>query len=150
FMPFVPQGKKSKKKAAQAANVEARERIIDRALGVARVPMHEAGLCLPMCVFLERLLAKVLPGPPFSIRLGALRVGSRDANVEGIWFDPRDPDGIDAGFHSWLEDANGALPDPSICLTLHSHGYAVDPQHYLLATKRQFVHGVLSFTYDEL
>ncbi len=151
-MALAPYGKKSKRKREQAAKREAREAIIDRAIGAAQLAVSGSGLCLPMCVLLQRILEMVLPPPRFSLRLGSLHVRPIDESIDPISFDPRTPEGIDidAGFHSWLEDSNGRLLEPSAFLTLHSHGYAVDPDDYCLSDGPTFVHDGLRFRYEEL
>ncbi len=149
-MPFVRQGKKADKKRDREAKVEAREAMIDRALGAARVAINSPRLCLPMCVLVERILTQVLPAPHFSLRLGSLQVEPEDKNIDPIYFDPRSPDGIDGGFHAWLEDTNGQLLDPSILITLHADGYKVDPSSYLLVGGRTSVLPGLRFVYEEL
>lgn len=108
------------------------------------------GLCLPMCVLAERVLAQLLPAPRFSLQLGSLQIEPEDENVEATHFDPRGPKGIDGGFHAWLEDTNGQLIDPSIFLTLHVDGYNVDPQDYILVGGRNFVFSGLRFIYEEV
>ncbi|XXX74132.1 hypothetical protein WMF30_41455 [Sorangium sp. So ce134] len=149
-MPFVRYGKKAAKVSEQEARVEAREAIIDRAVGAARIAVDGRGLCLPMCILLERILAQVLPAPRFSLRLGSLQVYPEDENVDPIQFDPRTPDGIDGGFHAWLEDDSGQLLDPSISVTLHAEGYRIDPLDYCLAASRDYVWSGLRFVYEQL
>jgi hypothetical protein len=145
-MPFVPTGKKKQKLRQR----EAEERIFDRAIGAARGAVVGAGLCLPMCVLLVRILDAVRPGHGFSVRLGALHVVPQKESEEPILFDPRSPEGIDGGVHAWLEDWNARLLDPAIFVTLHSHGFAVDPRAYLIATRRRFADSGLLFVYEEL
>lgn len=149
-MPFVRYGKKVDKKRHREVKQEAREAIIDRALGAARVAINGPRLCLPMCVLVERILAQVLPAPHFSLRLGSLQVYPEDRRIDPIHFDPRTPDGIDGGFHAWLEDTNGLLLDPSILVTLHADGYKVDPQSYFLVGGRNFILSGLRLIYEEL
>lgn len=159
-MAFVPYGKKAKKKREPPFLREADEVLIDHIVtgaqfAVGRAPRH----CLPMCMLVERLLARALPAFRYSIRLGALNVLSRDERVEGISFDPRGDDGqapspgvlpSGAAFHAWLEDGRGELLDPSILLTLHADGYDVDPAGYFLGGGRQFERHALVFIYEEL
>jgi hypothetical protein len=146
-MSFVPSGKKA---ASRRRRDERRVNILDRAVASARHAVRSPRLCLPMCVLLERILVKVLPVPHFSLRLGSLQVHPEDKSVSPIAFDPRGPDGIDGGFHAWLEDTNGALLDPSIFPTLDAEGYDVDADNYFIGGGRTFVRAGLVFVYEEL
>jgi len=149
-MPFMRHGKKADKMRNREARQKAQETVIDQAVGAARVAINNPGLCLPMCVLCERILAQVLPSPGFSIRLGSLHVSPEDRDVRPIAFDPRTPDGIEGGFHAWLEDRNGQLLDPSIFVTLHAEGFDTDAASYLLVQGRCFALTGLRFVYEEL
>jgi hypothetical protein len=152
-MAFVPTGKKAlrKREAAKAHGAE-REAVIEEAVVLSRVLMSDPGLCLPMCVFMERLLQKVLRGSTFTLRLGSLRTYPGDASIapEPLFFDPRGPDGIDGGFHAWLEDADGALLDPSVFATLADRGFNVNPRHFCRTYARKFWTSNVAFEYEEL
>lgn len=159
-MPFVPYGKKARKRREPPTMREADELVVDHMvtgaqLAVGRAPRH----CLPICALVERLLARALPMFRFELRLGALQVLPRDQSVSPIAFDPRDDEGRapsagplppDAAFHAWLEDARGELLDPSILLTLHADGYDVDPEGYFLGGGREFERYGLVFIYEPL
>ena len=121
-MPFVPYGKRSAPKRARDMKQEGRARTLDLAIGVARVAINGPSLCLPMCVLIERILARMLPPPSFSLRLGSLQLHAVAPGVEGICFDPRTAEGIDGRFHAWLENPRGELLDPSIFVTLAARG----------------------------
>jgi hypothetical protein len=151
-MPYIPAGKKSKRKAANARKLETVDSIIDNAVSRVRWIVQGRGLCLPMCVLLQRVLAVVVPGRAFHLRLGALNVGplAKATDVEPIAYDPRGQDGIDGGFHAWLEDDHDRLLDPSILVTLHADGYDVDPESYLLDGRRRMPYGNLAMIYEEL
>jgi hypothetical protein len=149
-MPFVPYGKKAKAKRAREGGQAARELAIDRALGqVRRAVGGQQGLCLPMCVLAERILAQGVPPPRFALRLGSLHVYPEDEDFDPIAFDPRTPEGIDAGFHAWLFDGQRIL-DPSIHLTLALKGYPVDPAGYVLSGGNRFALEGLRYLYEEL
>jgi len=136
------------------------EEVLDHLIQGTRIAtLGTGGLCLPTCVLLERVLAATHPAYRFAVRLGALHVRSRDSAIDSILFDPRTPDGAEpapgplppnAGFHVWLEDSEGELLDPSILLTLHGHGYHVDPDEYLLGGGRSFESEGVGFVYEEL
>ncbi len=151
-MPYVPTGKKSKRKAEKARMAEAHDTIIDDAVSRVRWIVRGRGLCLPMCVLLQRALAVFVPERPFRLRLGALNVAplSTDSGIEPISYDPRGVDGIDGGFHAWLEDDHGRLLDPSILVTLHADGYDVNPESYLLDGRRRMPYDQIGLFYDEL
>jgi hypothetical protein len=148
-MPFIPSGKRARKRAQRA---EDQDRLVDDAIARTWSVLYGPGLCLPMCVLLQRVLADRVPQRPFALRLGALNVGPIEdgPSADPIAFDPRHPDGIDAGFHAWLEDAKGNVLDPSILVTLKAEGYDVDPQTYFLDGGREFVRFDLAFVYEEL
>jgi hypothetical protein len=84
------------------------------------------------------------------LRLGSLHVVPIDVSVEPIVFDPRGPDGIDGGFHAWLEKLDGELLDPSICPTLAAEGYDVDGGTYFTERSKKFVMSGLGMIYEEL
>lgn len=149
-MPFVPHGKKSKAKRDRSVKVEAREQVIDWAVSVAHHVMPLRGLCLPQCVLVERLLGERLPPPQFTMKLGALRVFPEGSAGDPIFYDPRGPGGIEDGFHAWLEQPDGRLLDPSICLTLHADGYDVNPAEYTIAGGRSFSSRGHVYLYEEL
>jgi hypothetical protein len=178
-MPFVPSGKKAKMKRAQdakggitpdydptrdlevldgepeepdvdALRKERRRDIIDGAVAGARLALAEPGLGLPMCVLVERILATTLPPPRFTLRLGSLRVYPEDEGFDPFCLDPTGPDGIDGGVHTWLEDPNGVLLDPSIMVTLAANGYEAHADEYVSMTGREFALSGLNFIYEEL
>lgn len=151
-MPYVPTGKKTKRKAEKMRVTEVDDSAIDEAVSRVRWLVRGRGLCLPMCVLLRRVLAAFVPRRPFHLRLGALNVGpiAKNSGIEAISYDPRGEDGIEGGFHAWLEDDRGRLLDPSILVTLHADGYDVDPDSYLLDGRRRMVHGQLGMIYEEL
>lgn len=146
-MPFIPSGKKA---SGRRRRDERRAVIINRAVGGVRLAISGPRLCLPTCVLLERTLALVLPLPRFSLCLGSLHVIAEDKRSSPIAFDPRGPDGIDGGFHAWLEDANGALLDPSIHPTLNAAGYNVDATSCFVEGGRSFIWAGLEFVYEAL
>lgn len=150
MMPFIRSGKKSKKTREKARRQERDDRVIDEAVARTRVAVNGPGLCLPMCVLLQRVLAHLAPERPFTLRLGALNVYPTEGSGEPISFDPRHPEGIDAGFHAWLEDQHGMLLDPSVLITLAADGYGVDRDSYFLDGGRRFVRFDLAFVYEEL
>ncbi|MCK6536833.1 MAG: hypothetical protein L6Q84_28025, partial [Polyangiaceae bacterium] len=125
-----------------------RDDVVDAAVGALRYAMPGPGLCLPSCVLLQRLLRHFLPSEEFLLHLGSLHVRSQDSTASAITFDPRTPEGIDGGFHAWLEDKAGKVLDPSIPVTLHDEGYDVNPDTYFLDCGRNFVRHGLLFTYD--
>lgn len=127
-----------------------RDDVVDAAVGALRYAMPGPGLCLPSCVLLQRLLRHFLPSEEFLLHLGSLHVRSQDSTASAITFDPRTPEGIDGGFHAWLEDKAGKVLDPSITVTLHDEGYDVNPDTYFLDCGRNFVRHGLLFTYEEL
>lgn len=129
-----------------------RDAAVDRAVESIRYAVQGSGLCLPSCVLLQRVLAVALPGEPFVLRLGALHVQphTEDHEVGPIAFDPRGPDGVDGGFHAWLETSDGRVLDPSIAVTLCHEGYTVDPGTYCLDGGRKFTRDGLLFLYEEL
>lgn len=150
-MPFVPSGKNAERQRRRDAYHSARAAALDRGIRAARTATNSPGLCLPMCVLLGRILDEGFPAHRFSLRLGALYVVAKDEERFGrISFDPRGPGGIDDGFHAWLEDADGFLVDPSILVTLRSHGFDVNPGDYLVAKQRNFPDSELFFVYEEL
>jgi hypothetical protein len=150
-MPFVPTGRKAGRQRRRDAYHAARAAALDRGIRAARMATNSPGLCLPMCVLLGRILDEGFPAHGFSLRLGALHVVAKDEERFGrISFDPRGPGGIDDGFHAWLEDADGFLVDPSILVTLRSHGFEVNPDDYLVAKQRRFPDSELFFVYEEL
>jgi hypothetical protein len=152
-MPFVPHGKKAQRKrlqAAKLARLEGREQIIDQAIGALRLPYPDSRLCLQTCVLLERLLGQVLPPPRYSLRLGSLHVVPVAGPIGPIVFDPRGPDGIDGGFHAWLQDENGQILDPSILVTLDREGYSVNPMSYFLVNSPQTELSGLRFIYEAI
>ena len=102
-------------------------------------------------MLLERVLEKVLPRSTFSLQLGSLHVVPEDTTSVPVLYDPRGADGIDGGFHAWLQDRNGQLLDPSILATLAADGYDVDPDAYILSAQgRVFAKFGLGFAYEEL
>lgn len=127
-----------------------RDAIVDAAVGALRHAMPGPGLCLPSCLLLQRLLGHFLPSETFRLRLGSLHVHPQDTTASAITFDPRTPEGIDGGFHAWLEDKSGKVLDPSIAVTLHDEGYDVNPDTYFLDGGRNFVRHGLAFIYEEL
>jgi hypothetical protein len=151
-MPFVPKGKRAKRKAEKARQAEVHDQVLDKVVVRVHGIVRGRGLCLPMCVLLQRVLAISVPQRPFHVRLGALYVGplTEDTGIGPISYDPRGPDGIDGGFHAWLEDDGGQLLDPSILVTLHADGYDVNPESYLLDGRRRMPFGALGFVYEEL
>jgi len=159
-MPFVPSGKKTKKKREQSVRRATGEALIDHVVMRAQLAAQLApGLCLPVCVLVQRVLAKTLPARGFALRLGSLHVLSRDPETGSISFDPRNPDGTtpapgrlpsDTPFHAWLEDSRGELLDPSILVTLHAEGYDVDSETYVHGGGRDFDLQGLRFVYEEL
>lgn len=151
-MPFVPTGKKSKLKAQKARQGVPYEAVVDDAVQDVRRVMPGRGLCLPMCVLLQRVLAERLPHQPFRLRLGALTILPRSptAGIGPIVLDPRGPEGIDAGFHAWLEDRHNGVLDPSILVTLAAEGYSVNPGSYLLGGPRKVAYGPLNLNYEEV
>lgn len=149
-MSSKPARTKVERRRARRQKELARDAIVDVALGGVRLAMPGAGLCLPTCVLLQRILAQSLPGSAFSLRLGSLQVHPQDGTASVITFDPRTPEGIDGGFHAWLEDKAGKVLDPSIAVTLHDEGYEVDPNTYFLDAGRKFVRHGLLFIYEEL
>jgi len=151
-MPFVPHGKKTKRRVEKTRQEEAHDQLVDEAVSRVHHLMQGRGLCLPMCVLLQRVLAIFIPQRLFHVRLGALNVFplSNEAGLDSISYDPRGPDGIDGGFHTWLEDNNGLLLDPSILMTLHADGYDVNPRNYLLDGRRRMPYGPLGLIYEEL
>lgn len=150
-MPFVRSGKKAAQKRDRDSKLEAVDPLIDRAVSATRVAIGDAKRCLPMCFLAQRILAQVLPARPFALRLGSLHVYPLDEKQKlgSICFDPRSQ-GIDGGFHCWLEDGDQQLLDPSIYATLVADGYPVDGAAYLLDGGRDFRVNGLRFIYEEL
>lgn len=157
-MPFAPSSKKPNKLRAWKAR-EGRERLLDRAVSAVRLVIPNPSLCLQTCFLLERILDVVMPAHGFTLRLGSLRVFPMDpADRNGpLFMDPRDPDGVGDGplppghpFHAWLETASGEFLDPSILLTLHAEGYAVDAGSYTLGLGRTTILSGLRLIYEEL
>lgn len=144
-----PSGKTERRRALKKKERE-RERILYAAVGAVRYAIGGAGLCLPTCFVLRRFLERVMPSMTYTMKLGALNVRPLEGSADAIAFDPRGPDGIDGGFHAWLEDTGGAVLDPSIAVTLHAEGYDVDPGCYLLDGGRRFTRFGLEFWYEEL
>ena len=126
------------------------DRLIDLAVGAVRLAIQGPRLCLQSCVLLQRILTRTVPQRPFHLRLGSLHVlpSIQGAGVDPIAFDPRGPEGIDAGFHAWLEDDAELLLDPSVLITLKHDGYDVDGTSYFLDGSRVFDDYGLTFHYE--
>jgi hypothetical protein len=149
-MPYVPQGKKAKRHAAALQRERERDQLIDIAVSGVRFVTQGPRLCLQMSVLLETLLADVLPADLFKVRLGSLHVHPTREGQEGITFDPRGTEGVDGGFHAWVEDRRGELVDPSIAASLAAEGYDVDPAELVQCAGRSFVAFDLGFAYEPL
>jgi hypothetical protein len=149
-MPYVPQGKKAKRRAAALQRERERDQLIDLAVSGVRFATQGPRLCLQMSVLLENLLGEVLPKDLFKVRLGSLHVFPTREDQDPITFDPRSPDGVDGGFHAWVEDRRGELVDPSIAPTLAAEGYAVDPADLIQCAGRSFTAFDLRFHYEPL
>lgn len=150
-MPFVPTGKKGEKKRLAAIKEEARDRVIDRAVGLAQFVTRRSNLCLQTSVLVERLLGELgLPGAAFSTKLGSLKVYAEETDGGCIFFDPRDDSLAPAAFHVWLEDTNGHVLDPTINLTLLNEGYDVDATTYFIAPRRTTYVKRMKFEYEVL
>jgi hypothetical protein len=159
-VPFVPHGKKSKRKQDALRQREADERVIDSVVAKAQEAIrHAPGLCLPACVLIDRVLAELLPHFRFALHLGALSILSEGGAFPPRLFDPRRSDGSppDAGvlprgegFHAWLESREGDLLDPTIFLTLAAEGYDVDPAEYPMSKGRRLERNGLEFVYEPL
>ena len=159
-MPFVPHGKKAGQRRAGEVRREADERVIARVVDRAQFAVrHAPGRALPLCVLVERTLARELPFAGYALVLGALRVVPRGAASDPISFDPRRSDGSAPGpgvlpaneaFHAWLETPRGRLLDPSLFPTLHAGGYHVEREGYVLAEGRDVVRFDLQLHYEEL
>ena len=124
-----------------------RESILDAMVSGARIAYPAPQLCLQTRVLLEILLARFLPSPRFSLKLGALHVLT-DEPIGSRYFDPRGPEGVDGGFHAWLEDEQGTLLDPSILLTLAEEGYPIRSRGYLTVEGRLMLLDGLHFIYE--
>ncbi len=149
-MPFIPSGKRAKQ-AKQKVQREARDEIIDRALGAVRLVVYGPRVCLQSCFLAKRILDRVLPGHGFTLRLGSLHVLPLDQTIAPIAFDPRGPEGVDGGFHAWLEHTSGELIDPSICPTLTHDGYDVGGDDgYIASRAKDVVFCNLRLIYEEL
>lgn len=146
-MRYVPVSKKFATKRHRASKQLA---VIERAVAAVRFAMPDAGICLPMCVLLKRLLARELPARHFFLRLGSLHVIPQDGTLGPVLFDPRGPDGIDGGFHAWLEDESGRLLDPSIHPTLGALGHRIDKCDCFIDGGRSFVVDGVAFLYEVL
>ena len=145
-MQYVPKGKKAKQRLAERK----RDQRIDAMVSGVRFAIRGPRLCLQMSVLLESLLADVLPGALFKVRLGSLHVYPTGASSEGTTFDPRGPSGVDGGSHAWVEDRRGELVDPSIAITLATEGYDINPTALLQSATREFAAFGLGFLYEPL
>lgn len=124
--------------------------LVQEAVARTRLAIHDSHVCIAMCVLLQRVLVRLDPSSTFTLRLGSLHVIPHPPRSGRILFDPRGPDGIDGGFHAWLEDTDGRVLDPSILQTLFEEGYAVDPLGYVIAAARVFDGFAMRFVYEEL
>jgi hypothetical protein len=149
-MPFVPSGKKAKQareKKAREARLGDDEVVIKRAVNAAWYAGSRSGICVQMCVLLERILDAMLPTAAFGLRLGALHVVPAHQTDAPLTFDPRGPAGaIDA--HAWLEDTHGRLLDPSIIITLAAEGYLRDDDTFILTNDRVVKRDGLTLLYE--
>lgn len=120
------------------------------AVGAVRGVVRGRGLCLPMAVVLERVLETLLPEDAFRVKLGSVHILPLDQTALPVSYDPRGPEGVDGGFHAWVEDRRGELLDPSIGITLAADGHDVDPEVLIQCAGRTFDAFERRFVYEEI
>ncbi|MFI5298713.1 MAG: hypothetical protein ACHREM_11500 [Polyangiales bacterium] len=136
--------------AAGALSEEQTDLIIDGAVAAVHYTIPEARACLYQADLLRRLLAVSLPGSSFEMKLGAVNLHPRRADIEVITFDPRPTGNLDDGFHAWLENREGILLDCSMPISLHDEGYRIRRDEYFSHRDRTVPFEDFVLVYEEL